>query len=550
MAAQAEAAKVTMAFDQDEFFACARYGELDELKKELDKGADVNGKGPGGLTALHAACANGHEAIVKELLARGADTTLANDAGNTPAHYAAQQKQAACLKLVLTDSLKKNNFGRSALTEAIASGDGACATIALEHDSAAEEKIIEGLEKVDTDDAPQTITHSLKLGEKPIRVRELPIADKSTDALGDGSGATDRTGLGVWAAAVVLGRWLSTQSSDFDNKRVVELGAGCGVGALALASSNKSCSVVATDASQEALENCRHNADLFEADFGNPDVSDGPLKQTKRISVQALDWDSPVEPVCGRPAPPLTADPDLFRESGAMFAAGYDRGAGKAREHCDIVVGADLVYSADVVEKLCKTIVALGCSRVYYCAPATGRAGSSEFVERLEKLGFDRHTIDAPSAYSEAPCDEAALYFPDLAQSKFKLHTFVRQEPASPSYQAMAYLIREDLKSGKLERGGSGKRASLPKELRKPTMMPKGVKREKAGIPDDPSEQLPPRRYPHNPLEDDTPASIKRRERELLDDAVRKTGLPVAGEPVPACSGAGAFGYSSSKAKK
>ena len=121
------------------------------------------------------------------------------------------------------------------------------------------------------------------------------------------------------------------------------------------------------------------------------------------------------------------------------------------------MVGADLVYSADVVEKLCKTIVALGCSRVYYCAPSTGRAGSQEFLERLEKLGFDRHTIDAPSAYSEAPCDEAALYFPDLAQSKFKLHTFVRQEPASPSYQAMAYLIREDLKNGKLERGGQGK---------------------------------------------------------------------------------------------
>ena len=72
-------------------------------------------------------------------------------------------------------------------------------------------------------------------------------------------------------------------------------------------------------------------------------------------------------------------------------------------------------------------------------------------------------------------------------------------------------------------------------------MMPKGVKREKAGIPDDPSDPLPPRRYPHVPSEDDTP-NIKRRER-LFDDAVRKTGLPVAGEPVPACSGAGAFGY-------
>ena len=86
MAAQAEAAKVTMAFDQDEFFACARYGELEDLRKELDKGADVNGKGPGGLTALHAACANGHEAVVKELLKRGADTTLANDAGLSLIH--------------------------------------------------------------------------------------------------------------------------------------------------------------------------------------------------------------------------------------------------------------------------------------------------------------------------------------------------------------------------------------------------------------------------------------------------------------------------------
>ena len=156
------------------------------------------------------------------------------------------------------------------------------------------------MEKVDTDDAPQTITHSLKLGEKPSTDEELPIADKSTDAFGDGSGATDRTGLGVWAAAVVLGRWLSAQQSDFDKQACCRARRGLRRRCFGLASANKSCSVVATDASQEALENCRHNADLFEQDFGNPDVSDGPLKQTKRISVQALDWDSPVEPMGGR----------------------------------------------------------------------------------------------------------------------------------------------------------------------------------------------------------------------------------------------------------
>ena len=91
MAAQAEAAKVTMAFDQDEFFACARYGELEDLRKELDKGADVNGKGPGGLTALHAACANGHEAIVKELL-REAPTRRSRTTRATPLRITRRSK--------------------------------------------------------------------------------------------------------------------------------------------------------------------------------------------------------------------------------------------------------------------------------------------------------------------------------------------------------------------------------------------------------------------------------------------------------------------------
>ena len=38
MAAHEAAAATCAAFDQDEFFACARYGELEDLKKELDTG--------------------------------------------------------------------------------------------------------------------------------------------------------------------------------------------------------------------------------------------------------------------------------------------------------------------------------------------------------------------------------------------------------------------------------------------------------------------------------------------------------------------------------
>ena len=81
-----------------EFLLCARYGELEEMLEELAKGADVMARGDGGNTALHMACANGHEAIVAALLDQGAEPSATNDCGNTPAHYAAQPFASATLE--------------------------------------------------------------------------------------------------------------------------------------------------------------------------------------------------------------------------------------------------------------------------------------------------------------------------------------------------------------------------------------------------------------------------------------------------------------------
>lgn len=395
----------------EELLVCARYGELEELKEELGKGADVNFKGEGGKTALHAACANGHEAIVDALLAAGADATATNDAGNTPGHYAASQRHAGCLrKIVATagaDVLARNEFGRSCLTEAIASGDGAVATIALEHGSAAEEKIIEGL-GVET--GPAEVEHALALspprtaGEKAptvIRVREKVISTGARDdALGDGDGATDRTGLAIWAAALVLGRWLADKASDFDGKSVVELGAGCGVGALALAAACKTCRVVATDAAPETLANLEHNAALFAADFPDDDDHDAPrggraplLGVTARVGTAGLDW------------------------------------AEKRDARCDVVVGADLVYHEAVVDILAKTVERTGCAEFWYAAPSTGRAGGDAFLAKLERLGFEHVAKAAPPSYAASPLADAEaglLYFPDLASTAFTLHRFVR----------------------------------------------------------------------------------------------------------------------------
>jgi ankyrin repeat protein len=51
----------------------------------LDAGADPNGRGEGGFTALHTAAQNGDEALARLLLERGADPGLAADDGRRPA---------------------------------------------------------------------------------------------------------------------------------------------------------------------------------------------------------------------------------------------------------------------------------------------------------------------------------------------------------------------------------------------------------------------------------------------------------------------------------
>jgi ankyrin repeat protein len=53
----------------------------------LDSGADANGRGEGGFTALHSAAQNGDQGLARLLLERGADPSLATDDGRLPADY-------------------------------------------------------------------------------------------------------------------------------------------------------------------------------------------------------------------------------------------------------------------------------------------------------------------------------------------------------------------------------------------------------------------------------------------------------------------------------
>jgi ankyrin repeat protein len=61
-------------------------GSVSLARLLLDRGgADVNGRGAGGFTALHTAANNGDEPLARLLLGRGADKTLADQSGTQPA---------------------------------------------------------------------------------------------------------------------------------------------------------------------------------------------------------------------------------------------------------------------------------------------------------------------------------------------------------------------------------------------------------------------------------------------------------------------------------
>jgi ankyrin repeat protein len=66
----------------------AEKGNLEEVKRLLDKGAEVDARDIGDWTPLHLAADKGHTDVVRLLLDRGADVEASTDRGRTPLHHA------------------------------------------------------------------------------------------------------------------------------------------------------------------------------------------------------------------------------------------------------------------------------------------------------------------------------------------------------------------------------------------------------------------------------------------------------------------------------
>eukprot|EP00940_MAST-03C_sp_MAST-3C-sp2_P000289 g289.t1 len=453
----------------DELLYAARTNDLDEVRRYAnDEGADVNWSEPhGGSTPLHYASANGHIDVVKFLVGKGA-VPKSNNGGNTPLHWACLNKHGAVAVFLLNtfpkrlDVLQKNSHGRSALTYGFKTQDAEIIKAILSHPSAEsleqsrkEKKKGEGTDSessastksadtvVEADSrstnssssssssssgcgnatnvsppvppdgrgsgiealVEASVTHAFvfkslrkksRSPTKTVRIRELPIVDKTIFNTEVASAAEDRTGLALWPASIVLSRWIAAIGSGaksrsvFEGKRVCELGAGCGLPGITARVYGGAAHVMLTDYFKDTVDNLSHNARVNDVD-------------DEAISVKAVDW---AEKWVEKPF--------------------------------DVVIGADLVYAAEAVPLLLRTIqnsLKMNGRFLYVCPDE--RDGLVTFIERAGEFGLHIASCkEAPQAYYKNPLagssDKACeMYFPGLLTAKppYRMYEFVRGAP-------------------------------------------------------------------------------------------------------------------------
>lgn len=120
----------------NELVSAVRGGELAEVERLLDGGADVDAAEADGATALHWAVHGADREAARRLLEAGADASHANSIGATPLFLASINGDAAMIELLLEHGADPNETfrnGETALMFAARTGDVAAIDALVEH---------------------------------------------------------------------------------------------------------------------------------------------------------------------------------------------------------------------------------------------------------------------------------------------------------------------------------------------------------------------------------------------------------------------------------
>lgn len=427
-----------------EVLDCARYGEHEELRDLIVAGADVNHCDDGGSNALHKAAAN-NEVECMKVLKEFAIAYKANEGGNFPTHWAAQNGQLDAMNFLIdnfggeVDMLAQNKLGKSTLTEAFNKGDEHVLEVVLKHDSANEEKLLQtntsnGVNRTvegqaeggvtvftstndaSTDAAATTsadsagamaefnesnaVTHMMDLANDKsvlLKIRELPITNSDNPFGTDTAPEDDSTGLAVWPASIICARYTAINEEYKDMMRgkvVMELGAGAGLPGIAAALHAQPRKMYITDIHQRTLVNAAYNIVL------------NRNQDTSHTSLPSLSTMERAKATIG------ASDDNVKDDDSFDYASLIDNEEVTVvlGEHCetsvrnvnwlntetfppekaDVILGSDLVYDSGILAILSTAVDALlnAGGSFLYVAPDDGRDGMDELVNALEQKGL------------------------------------------------------------------------------------------------------------------------------------------------------------------
>jgi predicted nicotinamide N-methyase len=407
----------------EELMDAARYAEIDVVRAILSVyPAAISYQRPNdGNTALHMAAANGHFEIVELLLlaasrqhndqnssSSSSSSTqwhlIPNAAGNTALHWAASNGQIKVFKRLLqqpgVDVLLKNSAGRSILTEGFSSNSEEVIAAVLEHETATEERLVDTTSGTchsssNDDSSVGSVTHKFRFGGQLVTARELAIPSSDGDSnktknfsiIGQTTSTDDLTGYAIWASSIVMADWLGRLGgAEFRSCTVLELGAGCGVPSLVVASFRTANMVYCTDWNQTVVDNLIYNIEL---NVKSEVPSFSPL------SAHSMNWQVPSSwPV----------------------------------SKVDILLGSDLIYQDDMVDTLLSTVTALRPRRFLYVA-GTQRQGHDRFIEALKEhyICTEKPAPTVTNPLVDQDEDFFFIQFNELQSMQFILYDFIQK---------------------------------------------------------------------------------------------------------------------------
>ena len=101
-----------------------RFGDQEIVRLLIDRGADTSFANEDGQTPLHEAAWNGHEAVTRLLMDRGADASVADKYWRTPLHGAAQNRHESVVRLLIDRGADASVADTSGLTPLHVAADG------------------------------------------------------------------------------------------------------------------------------------------------------------------------------------------------------------------------------------------------------------------------------------------------------------------------------------------------------------------------------------------------------------------------------------------